>query len=80
MLRVTFKHSTAEVAEVYRVLADNSITILRTNIWQDTTICLIKDKAELQRILGKLNHGTHLGVSLRSALPTITTLLRSIFK
>ena len=80
MLKVKFRHSTAEVAEVYRVLTDNSITIVGTDIWQDLTTCLIKDKAELQRILGELNHNTYIGVSLYSARPTLKTLLRSLTK
>ena len=80
MLKVTFKHSTAEIAEVYRVLTNNSITIVGTNMWGDITTCLIEDKPALQRALYDLNRGTYLGVSLRSARPTTTTLLRSLTK
>ena len=80
MLKVKLKHSTAEIAEVYHVLTKNSIYILKTNMWGDTTTCLVEDKATLQSILYALNSGTHLGVSLRSARPTITTLLRSLTK
>lgn len=80
MLRVKLKHSTAEITEVYRVLTNNSVPIVRTNMWGDITICLVENKTELQSILGKLNHDTHLGVSLCSALPTLKTLLRSLTK
>ncbi len=80
MLKVKFKHSIAEVAEVYRALTDNSVPILGTNMWGDVTTCLIKDESELQRTLYALNRGTYLGASLRSARPTFQTLIRSLTK
>lgn len=80
MLKVKLKYYSSETNKVYALLTNNNIQIIRSNSWGDTLTCLVDDESKLMSILNVLNRGTLMGVSLFSARPTITTLLRSLTK
>ena len=80
MLKVKLKYYSSETNKVYTLLTNNNIQIIRSNSWGDTLTCLVDDESKLMFILNVLNRGTLMGVSLLSARPTITTLLRSLTK
>ena len=79
MLKVKLRHYVLDIDKVYTILTEHNIDILNSNCWRDTTTCLIEDRQTLQNILNVLNKHTS-GVSILSARPTLSTLLRSIFK
>ena len=79
MLKVKLKHYFSDLDKVYIILADNEITIVRSNFFGDVTTCLIENEVALLNILKILNQRTY-GVQLLSARPTLSTLLRSLTK
>lgn len=79
MLKVKLKHGRSDLDKVYITLADNDISIVRSNGFGDVTTCLVEDDVALRNILKLLNQRTY-GVQLLSARPTLSTLLRSLTK